>query len=88
VFPEGKKQQPFLKYLKDILRGCLLCFAEEATKGLLALLRWGTEGMQANPKGLLLASQTLFKISERYFKGLLRWGSKGSFCPHHNYQTK
>jgi hypothetical protein len=20
--PEGKKQQPFLKYLKDILRGC------------------------------------------------------------------
>jgi hypothetical protein len=22
VFPEGKKQQPFLKYLKDILRGC------------------------------------------------------------------
>jgi hypothetical protein len=41
VFPEGllpAKQQPFLKYLKDILRGCLLCFAG------------GTEGMQANPK--------------------------------------
>jgi uncharacterized protein YneF (UPF0154 family) len=63
VFPEGllpAKQQPFLKYLKDILRGCFL-LRKPFLKYLKDILR-----------GCFYCSATLFKISERYFKGLLR----------------
>jgi hypothetical protein len=58
----------------------LLCFAEEATKGLLLASQTLFKISERYFKGLLLASQTLFKISERYFKGLLallRWGTEG-----------